>query len=215
MTSQIQLYNGALRLCKERRLTALTDSSEPRKLLDDAWDDGSTGGAVKHCLQLGQWTFAMRTGMIDYTPSVTPGFGYRYAFSQPSDMVRVSAICSDEYFNSPLTEYADERQYWYSDLQTIYVRWVSNGSGYGADLSLWPESFVKLVESYLALEIVANLTQGEDRVMIVEKAFNKALKSAKSLDAMNKPTMFLPEGSWSRSRRGNNNATRRGGGWAL
>lgn len=215
MADKLSVYNGALRLCKERRLAALTDNREPRRLLDDAWGDGATEGAVKHCLQLGQWTFAMRTGRVDHTPSVTTDFGYTYAFSQPEDMIRVSAVCSDEYFKEPLLEYADERHYWYSDLQTIYVRWVSNHENYGADLSLWPESFTKLVQAYLAKEIVGNLTQGENRILKVEKAFKDALKSAKSLDAMNKPTKMLPEGSWARSRRGNSTASRLPGGWAI
>lgn len=216
MADKLKIYNGALRLCKERRLTSLTDNREPRRLLDDVWGDGSTNGAVKHCLQLGQWTFAMRTGQIDHTPSVTPEFGYTYAFTQPDDMVRVSAVCSDEYFVQPLLQYADERHYWYSDLQTIYVRWVSNHENYGADLSLWPESFVQLVEAYLALEIVGNLTQGDDKIIGLERKFTRVLKSAKSLDAMNKPTKFMPMGSWERSRfsRGGD-ATRRAGGWQI
>ena len=211
MADKLKIWNAALRICKERKLSSLTDNREPRRLLEDAWDDG-VAGAVGSCLQMGQWTFAMRTGMIDYSPSITPGFGYRYAFDQPEDMVRVSAICSDEYFRQPLLAYADERKYWYAALQTIYVRWVSNGASYGADLSLWPESFRKLVEAYLAMEIVGNLTQGENRIQIVERAFKEAERRAKSLDAMNKPTQYLPEGSWNRSRRGNSQASRAAGG---
>lgn len=214
MATQLSVFNGALRMCKERRLSSLTENREPRRLLDDAWGDGATDGAVKHCLQLGQWSFAMRTGRIDYTSSVTPEFGYRYAFVQPEDMIRVSAVCSDEYFKNPLLEYADERRYWYADCQELYVRWVSNHENYGADLSLWPESFTKVVEAYLALEIVGNLTQGENKILLVEKAFKQALRSAKSLDAMNKPTQFLPQGSWSRARGGNRSSNPGNGGWS-
>lgn len=192
--TKLGLYNGALRLCRERKLLSLTENREPRRLLDDAYGDGSTDGAVKACLQMGQWTFAMRSIMLDYSPSVEPDFGYRRAFDQPVDMIRVSAVCSDEYFNCPLTRYADERQFWYADLDTIYVRYVSNHADYGADLSLWPESFVKLVEAYLAKEIVGNLTGDESKA--VEKAYKDSRKEALSLDAQNKPTAFMPRGSW-------------------
>lgn len=196
MPTQLSLYNGALRLLGERKLASLSENREPRRLLDAVWDNGATEGAVKHCLQLGQWTFAMRTARVDYSPSVEPSFGYRRAFDQPTDMVKLSALCSDEYFKQPLLEYADERQYWYADLDTIYVRYVSNGADYGADLSLWPESFTKVVEGYLAAEICENLTQSETKLQSVEKKFSTALKSARSLDAMNKPTAFMPVGSW-------------------
>lgn len=202
MPTQLSLYNGALRLLGERKLASLAENREPRRLLDAAWGDGALEGAVRHCLQLGQWTFAMRTVRADYSPSVEPDFGYRYAFDQPTDMVKVSAICSDEYFRQPLLDYSDERHFWYADIQTIYVRYVSNHSSYGADLSLWPESFSKVVEAYLAVEICENLTQSESKLEKVERGFRKALSSARSLDAMNKPTAMLPTGSWQAARSG-------------
>ena len=200
MATKLGLFNSALRLCHERKLASLTENRHPRHLLDDAWGDGSTTGAVQACLEMGQWTFATRTIMLDYTPSVEPDFGYSRAFDQPEDMVRVTAVCEDEYFDAPLLRYADERRYWYADLDTIYVRYVSNDAEYGADLSLWPETFARLVEAYLAMEIVGSLT-GADRG-VVEKAFDKAKLEAKSLDAMNKPTVFMPQGGWVLARGG-------------
>lgn len=208
MTTKLSLFNGALRLCKERKLAALSENRPPRRLLDDAWGDGSTTGAVKACLEMGQWTFATRTVMLDYSPSVEPEFGYRRAFDQPEDTVRPVAICQDEFFNFPLLGYHDERHYWYTDLDTIYVRYVSNGAEYGADLSLWPEIFAKLVEAYLAMEIVGNLTGADSKK--VEQAFVRAKLEARSLDAMNKPTVFMPQGSWSSARRGGGRIDRPG-----
>jgi hypothetical protein len=202
MASKLSLYTGALRILKERRLGSLTENREPRRLLDDAWGDGSTSGAVKYCLEMGQWAFATRTVQADYSPSVEPDFGYRYAFDQPDDMVRPTGIYRDEHCLSPLLLYSDERRYWYTDLQTIYVSYVSNGPDYGADLSLWPESFAKLVEAYLAKEIVGNLTQGDSKAQLAERHWEKIKLEARSIDAMNKPTKFTPQGSWGRSRHG-------------
>lgn len=202
MTDQLSLYNGALRLCKERKLSSLSENREPRRLLDAAWGDGATSGAVKHCLELGQWDFAIRTAQADASPSVEPSFGYRYAFDQPEDMVRPVGIFADEQMATPLLRYTDERRFWYCDWQTIYVRYVSNHVNYGADMSLWPQSFVKVVEAYLANEIVGNLTQGDNQSAVVESKFNAALKSALSLDAMNSPTKFAPMGQWESARRG-------------
>lgn len=213
-SSKLTIYNDALRLVKERRLAALTDSREARRLLDDAWGDGSTTGAVRHCLEIGQWTFAMRTAQIDYSPSITPAFGYRYAFDQPADLARVAGICSDEWFKQPLLEYQDERRFWYADLQTIYVRWVSNGVSYGADISLWPENFAKLVAAYLAKEIVGGLTGDADEARVM-RHWDEMLKSAKSLDAMNRPTAFFPTGSWVRSRRQRVDRNPGNGGWSV
>src|SRR4051812_45278724 len=107
-------------------MAALTDTGEARRLLDDVWGDGSTTGAVKHCLQMGQWTFATRTAAVAYDTGIDPDFGHPYAFEQPTDLVRTMAICEDEFFNVPLLDYVDERGYWYASIQTLYVKWVSN-----------------------------------------------------------------------------------------
>lgn len=201
MTTKLSVYNGALRLCKERRLLSLAEEREPRRLLDDAYGDITTTGVVRQCLQWGQWTFATRAQMLDYTPSVEPDFGYRRAFNQPDDWVRTTAICEDEFFNCPLTQYATERGYWYADLDTIYIKYVSDNDTYGGDLSQWHEAFVNLVEASLAMDICGSLTGANPD--FVEKMWKKAKADALGSDAMEKPTTFLPPGSWTSARHWN------------
>lgn len=201
MTDKLSIYNGALRLLKERRLSSLTENREPRRLLDDAWDDGQTSGVVKYCLEMGQWTFATRTVQIDYSPSVEPDFGYRYAFDQPSDMVKPVGIYSDGYCQLPLLDYVDERHYWFCDVPTFYARYVSNDTSYGADISLWPETFVNMVQARLATEIAMNLTSSENLMVMADRAWKVAKKEALSSDAMRKPTAFAPPGRWGQARR--------------
>jgi hypothetical protein len=213
MADKLGVYNGALRLCNERKLASLSDSSERRRALDAAWNNGE---AIRFCLESGQWTFATRTGMIDYTPSVEPSFGYRRAFTQPTDFVRLVAMCSDEYFKVPLLEYADERQYWYADLDTLYVKWVSNDTTYGGDLSLWSAKFAKFVEAYLAYEIAPTLTGMDEKTLkVVIHTYDQRKKDARSLDAMNKPTQFTPPGSWVSARGGGVRSPVGDGGWSV
>jgi hypothetical protein len=203
MTDQLSIYNGALRILGERKLASLSESRESRRHLDDEWGDGSTTGVVKSCLEMAEWTFAKRTVQITYSPSVSPLFGYSRAFEQPSDLVRVCGVFQDEFCQVPLTQYTDERRYWYGYLDTIYVSYVSNLAAYGADMSLWSEAFVDLVQSELAAKIVWSLKQDKvaRREVFQLREINR--KFAKNLDTSNKPTAFAPPGSWSTSRRGN------------
>jgi len=196
-TSKLKLYNAALRMCGERRLASLTEDREPRRLLDDAWDEN----IEDECLEAGQWKFAMRTVKIDYDTSISPDFGLRRAFEKPSDWVVTSALCSDEYFDQPLLQYVDEAGYWYADIDEIYVRYVSNDSGYGGDLSLWTNRFARYVASRLAGLIILKLTSDDDKQMSVIKLEDKYLSEAKSVDAMAEPTKFPPEGGWNMARR--------------
>lgn len=204
MVDQLSLYNGALRHVKQRRLATLTDTSEPRRLLDDVWDDG----ARNFVLEQGEWKFGIRTEQIQYTPSVEPPFGYRFAFPKPADWIRTTAIASDEYFRVPLNEMSDEAGFWFSDLQTIFVRFVSNDASYGLDFGKWPQSFTLYVECYLAWLISPRLLKSKDDVDDLEQRMNRYLVAARSKDALNGPTSFPPPGSWTSARVGRGSARR-------
>jgi hypothetical protein len=180
----------------ERALANLTENREPRRLLDQVWD---TNGVAK-CLELGQWKFAMRTKQLDFDPDIEPTFGYQRAFTKPTDWVLTSAVCSDSFFRVPLLGYVDEAGYWYSDLNTIYVRYVSKDAGYGENLNRWPGSFENLVAAYFSLNIVWKLSTSDDAQKKAERRFDKLKREALNKDAMADPSKIMPPGKWSRSR---------------
>lgn len=204
---KLTIYNGALLFLGERQLSSLTDSVEPRRLLDGVWDrDG-----IDTVLENGQWNFAIRSAKYEYDPSITPSFGYSRAFEKPSDFVRVCAVCSDEFFNTPLLQYIDEAGFWFADLDEIYVKIVSNDGSYGTDFSLWPPSFKKYVYSYFGSEIVWKLTQSTTKERAKKEESQRLLTKARSRDAFNDPTKFRPPGRF-RLARGNGSARRHDGG---
>lgn len=196
MADQLSLYNGALLICRERFLASLNDNVEARYLLDFVWQDSG----VDACLERGQWNFAMRTVRLDYDPSITPEFGYRRAFDKPADWILTSAVGEEEYFRVPLTRYWDEAGMWYADLDTIYVRYVSNDANYGGAMAKWPQSFTEFVQAYFARRIIWQLTKSDEDEAKVAKIEAAKLLTAKSRAAMAEPTRFPAQGSWSRSR---------------
>lgn len=196
--NKLQLFNNALRLCSERKLASLAEEREPRRLLDDVWDDDG----VDSCLEMGLWQFATRAVKLDYSPSVVPPFGFTRAFDKPEDFIRTAAVSSDEFFTEPLHEYTEEAGFWFADLDQIYVKYISNDAQYGADMSLWPRSFASYVSAYFASEIVPRLTADKERVVLLDKIMGKRLSKALMHDAMAEPTKFRPAGNWVRARRG-------------
>lgn len=205
-TTRILLYNDALTICGERHLASLTEDREPRRLLDHVWDNDG----VKACLEAAQWKFAMRTVLIDYDLAISPDFGYQRAFAKPTDWCATSALCSDEFFNSPLTQYFDESSYWYAHLDQLYVRYVSNDTSYGGDLSKWSAKFSDYVAASFASKIVFKLTSDTDKRDTVIKWEERQFQRAKSHDAMSDPTKFLPQGSWTSARQGGRSRRDRG-----
>lgn len=203
-TDKLSLYNGALQAIKERRLASLSENRKPRRELDFAWDNG----AVKYCLEQGYWNFAINTVKLESSPSIAPEFGYQYAFNKPTDYVKTAAFASDEYFNCPITEYEDEADFWYCDLDTVYVRYVSIADEFGMNYAAWTETFTQMVQLYLASQVAFTLTHSQEIQDRVDKALEKELLLARSQDAMNQPTKRIRSGNWVRARMAGNNADR-------
>ena len=200
MATKLNAYNNALMLCGERTLASVTENREPRRLLDQVYDSG----AIKTCLEAGFWNFAARTVQIEYDPGVDPDFGFERAFVKPSDWCRTMSVSPDEYSYIPYKshEFADEAGYWWADIDTLYVKYVSDGASYGGDLTKWTESFARYFEAYLASRIAWKLTRDKDTVAMLEDEAKKRLKSAVGKDAQDTGTSMAPEGAWNRSRRG-------------
>lgn len=192
MTTRLQLYNAALRLCGEKKISTLSEDRKPRYLLDDIWNDGG----VEFCLERGFWTFAERLVRIDYDTEVTPAFGHNRAFTKPTDWVKTSGICSDEFFKTPLTEYEDRSGYWYASIDQIYVKYVSNDTTYGNDLSIWPSQFADYVAAYFASQIVAELTGDEKKKEIVSREVKDKMRDALNHNLSSKPQQFPALGRW-------------------
>lgn len=206
MPSKLSLYNGSLRELGEGKLASLSENREPRRVLDSIWD----ADALKTCLAAGQWNFATNSIELSYSPSVEPSLegDYEYAFDKPDTWVRTVALCTDGQFNSPLLSYQDEGAYWYANLDTIFVRYVDSGTSFGGDYSKWPANFTRYVESWLAARICMALTQNQSKRDNLERDAEVWLTKAKSSDAMDEPTRFLPQGSWTRARHGRQNGDR-------
>lgn len=197
-TDRLRIYNGALIICGERTLANLTENREGRYLLDEVWNDNG----VRYCLEQGQWKFAMRSSQLVYNPSLSPDFGFKRGFTKPTDWVATSAVCSDEFFKTPLLEYVDEVGFWFSDLDTIYVRYVSDHVAFGGDLAKWTSTFTDYVKSYFASRIVFKISKDTQARNDVFKLAKHNLMVAKNKDAMAGPAKFPPQGNWVQSRFG-------------
>ena len=204
--SKLSIYQGACLALGERKVVSLTENRETRRALDDVW----TRDGVKTCLQAGFWNFAMRGMQYDYSPSVEPTFGYRRAFDKPTDWLRTAAVCEDEFFKVPLLAYSDEAAYWFADLDTIYVRYVSGDTNYGFDYAKWPQNFQRYVELYFAWSICERILQSTEKKRDLERDMEVMLRKAKSTDAMDEATAMLPPGSWTQARLGRRSHLDRG-----
>jgi hypothetical protein len=197
-TTKLRLMNNALVELGNERLADTGENVKAGRELNAVYDQ-----VVEECLSAGSWNFAMETVKADADTGVTPEFGYTEVFAKPSDWLRTIGVSADERFTFPLLDYYDDSTFWSADVTPVYIRYVSNDTGLGLDLTRWPTTFARFVELELADRVSIALTQNESLRERVGKLRDKARKRALNIDAMNEvQPKFRPPGSWTQSRGG-------------
>lgn len=200
MTDKLTLYNLCLHHLARRKLKALTDPVEARRVIDDVYDH-----VVMFCLERKPWNFVYRTVKMDASSTLTPAFGFLYAFPIPNDWIRTHKVSAVETLDPPLLQYREEGDYWYANLTPLYVQYNSLDATLGLDLGRWPASFTDWVALRLARMACKGVTgsvellNGPNGIIREEE---RAQRVAAANAALNDPVGFAPRGSWTRSRRG-------------
>jgi hypothetical protein len=200
VTDKLTVYNLALGHLEERRLGSLSEASPSRRALDDHFTH-----CVGYCQEQGLWAFMVRSVQQDASSTVTPGFGFVYAFNLATDWVRTVIVSTTQTLDPPLTQYREEAGFLYANFTPLYYAYVSNDPLYGYNLGAWPEVFTEFVSIALARMACKRITgstellKGDDGLVQREK---RARIDARSKDAMNLPPGFMPQSTWVRARRG-------------
>lgn len=197
MADRLAIYRGAARLLGERRVASLSEDSPTRKAFDDAWRP--TGD---YLLARGLWNFAIRTVELSQDDDVEPLFGRTYAFSKPDDWVRTASISDEGTFRGGFNEYDDETNYWYTDCDPLYVRYVSDDDEYGWNVGEWRQPFAKAFEARLAFETGLPISGDKSNRNDMERLAEKRLSEAKRLDAIDERVGFSPTGRLVKARMG-------------
>lgn len=191
MADKLTIYRGALRLIGHGAgLSSLTEVSQARLELDNAWDS-----SVSLLLTKGLWNFAMRSVELSKDDDLTPQFGHTYAFSKPDDWVRTAAVSdTGNFYDGEFEEYDDEGDYWFASVNPLYVKYVSDDASYGLNIAAWRQRFAKALEAHLAFETAMAL--GKDRAVRNDmfNLYKQALSDAKSLDAVDERVRTRPRG---------------------
>lgn len=195
MADKLAIYRGALRLLGPSELAALTDDRPERYKLDDAWDD-----AVAFLLMQGLWNFAIVSAKVTADSGAKPDFGWDYGFDKPEDWVRTAGISNEPTFRFGFEDFEDEAGKWYANVDTLYVRYVSNDESYGLNIAAWRQPFAKALEAYLAFECGLPISGDRGNRNDLFSLYERRLKDAKTLDAFDESVKFSPPGRFVRSR---------------
>lgn len=198
MATKAGVFNAALIELGHRTLVDTGENVEAGRILNTLYTT-----VVTECLTTGSWNFAMETVKMEADTGVTPNFGFTEVFAKPSDWLRTNAVSQDEYLNFPLLDYYDDANFLSADSSPIYIRYTSNDTGLGFELTRWTQAFTRYVELEFASRVCMKLTQSASLKEKVDKDRDRARRHALNQDAMNEPQpKFTPPGSWTTSRDG-------------
>lgn len=197
MADRLEIYRGALRLLGDAHgLADLNEEGPARQALDSAWQS-----SVDYLLAKGLWNFAIRAVELTEDEDFEPLFGYEYTFSKPPDWIRTVAIGADySALDGGYENYADEAGFWYTDLNPLYVRYVSNDPAYGWNIAAWRQPFAKALAAHLAFESGLPISSDRGNRSDMFTLFSRLLKEAKTLDAVDERVRKAPVGRLVRSR---------------
>lgn len=197
-TTKLEIYNNALGHLGSTRLAAsggLIENRPDRREIDAKYTQTLQG-----CLEEGIWFFALRSIELQADTDVDMRFGLPYAFSLPSDYVRLRAIGVDERQDFEDPSYKREGNYIYSDQPVLYLTYVSNGENYGLNLGAFPQLYTDFVSIELALRSGLSITKDKtDRNDLIQLR-KIALANAKRKDAVDERVKYKPLSSWVRAR---------------
>lgn len=193
------IYNDALLILGLDEITSNSDDSNRRTKLDRTLDSR----LVESVLEDTGWTFGLESTKSQYDPSLEPGWGYTRVHQKNPSIHRLNGMYQDEYMRVPLKFYKDEGDYFYCDLDTIYVEYVS--TSWLTTPGAWPASFARLIAARMAKDAAMSLREEGADPSMAEMEYSKRLKSAKSNDAISAPPRVIASGNWVKSRwRGTN-----------
>jgi hypothetical protein len=154
--SQLGLYNSALLLVGQRKLTGLTEEREPRHLLDDVYDLG----AIEYCLEIVKPKFASVTVKLD-SPATSSVHGLDSVHTLPTTYLTngVVGVYSDDKLDQPIERYFVEGNTLVCEYDTVYLRYIDTAAV--TTFTYWSQSFTRVVASYLAREICIKLAPSQ------------------------------------------------------
>jgi hypothetical protein len=196
MPTRLGLYNDALRAIGDLRLSSITEDTEARYVLDDAWED-----AVEFVFTEGLWNFATITAVITADLGQTPIPGFSFVFAKPANWIRTITISPNSLFSDEAV-YRDENDRIYANFDTLYIRYLSNAKAADAEIAGWPTSFGKVVAAYLAKECCQRLSGSDTKAEALAEEYRDALASAKNKDALDQSKVLFKPGAWVRAMRG-------------
>lgn len=177
----VDLCNAALQRVGATSIMSLLDNSPEARACNLAYDTNRRDELRKH-----RWNFAIKRAIL--APDVTaPAFDYLYAFTLPSDCLRVLRPATVD-----LDWQIEGRKILTNDGDTLYLRYLYDVE----DVAQWDSSFYNVAALALAVDISERLTQSNGKKQMLMQEYDQAIKFARRVDAFESGPEDAVEDGW-------------------
>lgn len=181
MTTQLEVFNGALTILGEPPLTTPNVKSEAGRLLRDRWKP-----AVDHVFEQGDWNFAELRAVLSRV-SPAPAFGYEYYYGLPGDLASITFVSQSGMEGDEYLDWSEEGGKIATNATTLYIKYISYS--FKDRLGAWTQSFADYVAADLAVRVAPKLNSSAlgEAMKIREDARKSALNVDVRRTAVKRP----------------------------
>lgn len=185
MASEVGICNRALQKLGAERITSLTDDSRNARSCNASYETLRDAELRAH-----PWSFAIKRDVL--APDTdAPAFDYTYAFSLPSDALRILPP-NDSYLDwkiegrKILTNAG-------STLNLVYIARIT-------DPNTMDITFQEALASRMAMELCEEITQSNEKIKNAANDYTRALREARRTNAIESISADTPTGTWDLAR---------------
>jgi len=182
--TKLGIYNNALHLLGERRLSNLYEDREPRHVLDQNYNLA----LVNQCLEIAMPRFAVKTVKLA-TPTTSSEHGIDEVYSFPADFVsllrdpgthgNIGCFFADEDLSQPVNRYILEGNTVACEVATnLYMRYLTDS----IQPSGFTPSFARLISAQLARASASRINPS--RIQLLDQAYKEALAEVIAIESI-------------------------------
>jgi hypothetical protein len=200
MASIISVCNRALTKLGSNRITSLDDNTKAARVMSANYDAVRRAEIRSH-----RWSFAMARTQLPAL-AAAPVWGFARAFQLPADNLRLDFIDSfylwdwvgyDGFYRGftggSTTPFAVEGGQILTDISApLNVRYARDIT----DPNVFDAAFAESLACKLAMEACEDLTQSSTKFQQVATEYADAIKTAKAVNAIERPPERLAESDW-------------------
>jgi hypothetical protein len=185
MASDVDICNRALQKLGAERITSLTQDSENARECNVAY------AAVRDAeLRAHPWNFAIKRTQLAYD-STAPAFGFSYAYTLPSDCLRL--LPPDVAYNYNSHDWQIEgRKILTDDGAPLNIRYIARIE----DTTLFDALFVESLACAIAQELCEKITQSNSKGQMIRNDYVMAIRSARKQNAFENISAEPPTDAW-------------------